>query len=213
MKTDDLIAMLSTNVKAVDQRRPLRILIGAVAIGAMVAFGAALMILGGRTDMQSGEAIASVIAKVVFATVVAGLAFFYLNRLVRPGEQRRGWMVVVALPFVGIVGLASIGLAHASASHCQTTLVEAEWLECLLTIPVIAIVPFVLVVCAMRQAAPTHLRGAGALVGLVAGGLGAAGDALHCTADSLPFVATWYSGAILLCALAGAALGPRLLRW
>jgi hypothetical protein len=43
----------------------------------------------------------------------------------------------------------------------------------------------------MRQAAPTNLRQADALVGLLAGGLSAAGYALHCTADSLPFVALW----------------------
>lgn len=213
MKTDDLIAMLSKNVEPVDQRRPLRVLIGTVAVGAMVALGAAPIILGSRADMQSGPAIASIIAKVVFAVVVTVLALLYLIKLARPGEQRRGWMAVVALPFVVIVGLASIGPAHASASHCQTTLVGEDWLECLLSIAMIAIIPFVLVVWAMRQAAPTHLRGAGALVGLVAGGLGTAGDALHCTADSLPFVAIWYSGTILLCTLAGAALGPRLLRW
>jgi hypothetical protein len=29
----------------------------------------------------------------------------------------------------------------------------------------------------------------------------------------LPFFAVWYCGTILLCTLAGAALGPRLLRW
>jgi len=41
----------------------------------------------------------------------------------------------------------------------------------------------------------------------------AMGYALHCTDDSLPFIAVWYGGTIVLCTLAGAALGPRLLRW
>jgi len=41
----------------------------------------------------------------------------------------------------------------------------------------------------------------------------AAAYALHCVDDSLPFVALWYGGTILLCTLAGAVLGPRLLRW
>jgi hypothetical protein len=53
----------------------------------------------------------------------------------------------------------------------------------------------------------------GAFVGLVAGGISATGYALHCTSDSLPFIALWYGGTIALCTLAGAALGPRLLRW
>jgi len=52
-----------------------------------------------------------------------------------------------------------------------------------------------------------------AFAGLVAGGISAVAYALHCTDDSLPFVALWYGGTIVVCTLAGAALGPRLLRW
>jgi hypothetical protein len=88
-----------------------------------------------------------------------------------------------------------------------------QWLECLLSIPIIAIVPFAAVVWAVRRTAPTDLVRAGALAGLVAGGVSAAGYALHCTDDSLPFVALWYGGTIALCTFAGAMLGPRLLRW
>lgn len=86
-------------------------------------------------------------------------------------------------------------------------------LECLLSIPTIAIVPFALTMWAVRQAAPTDLRRAGAFAGLVASGISAVAYALHCTDDSLPFVALWYGGTIVVCTLAGAALGPRLLRW
>ncbi len=213
MKTDDLVAMLSANVEVVDRRQMLRTLAGAIAVGAVVVLGAALIVLGGRTDIRSGEAPAFLAAKLIFAAAVTVPAFFYLIRLARPGEHRRGWMALLALPFVGIVGLASVSLVQAPAPHWQAMFMGDEWLECLLSIPIIAIVPFALVVWAVRQAAPTHLRRAGALAGLVAGGLSAAGYALHCTADSLPFVAIWYGGTILLCTLAGAVLGPRLLRW
>jgi hypothetical protein len=50
-------------------------------------------------------------------------------------------------------------------------------------------------------------------VGLIAGSVSATAYALHCADDSLPFVALWYGGTILLCTLAGTILGPRLLRW
>jgi len=88
-----------------------------------------------------------------------------------------------------------------------------EWLECLLSIPIIAIVPFAAAIWAVRRAAPTNLARAGAFAGLIAGGVSAMAYALHCTNDSLPFVAVWYGGTIMLCTLAGAAFGPRLLRW
>ena len=53
----------------------------------------------------------------------------------------------------------------------------------------------------------------GAIAGLVAGALGAAVFAFHHPGGSIPFIALWYGGSILLCALVGAILGSRLLRW
>lgn len=213
MKTDDLIDILSASVEGVDRRLMSRTIAGAVAVGAVVALGVALIMLGSRSDAWRAEAFGFVFSKLAFALTVAALAFIYLIRFARPTGGRRGSTAFLALPFVCIVGLAAISLAYAPAAHWQTMFLDDEWLECLLSIPIIAIVPFALVVWAVRQAAPTDLRRAGALAGLVAGGLSAAGYALHCTADSLPFVAVWYSGTILLCTLAGAVLGPRLLRW
>jgi len=63
------------------------------------------------------------------------------------------------------------------------------------------------------QGAPTNLTLAGAIAGLVAGALGAAAVVVHQTGDSIPFIALWYGGPVALCALVGAILGPRLLRW
>lgn len=88
-----------------------------------------------------------------------------------------------------------------------------QWLECLISIPIIAVLPFAVIMWAVRMAAPTNLARTGALAGLVAGGISAIAYALHCTDDSLPFVALWYGGTIVLCTIAGALLGPRLLRW
>jgi hypothetical protein len=72
---------------------------------------------------------------------------------------------------------------------------------------------FVTLFWAVRGLAPTRLRLAGALSGLTAGGLGALIYCLHCPESGAPFVAIWYSLGILAPCLAGALLGPRLLRW
>ncbi|MDU6727905.1 MAG: DUF1109 domain-containing protein, partial [Bradyrhizobium sp.] len=104
-------------------------------------------------------------------------------------------------------------LGSAPRSHWGRMIVGDEWLECLLSIPIIAIVPFAVSIWAVRKGAPTNLVRAGAFAGLIAGGVSAIGYALHCTDDSLPFISVWYGGTIVLCTLAGAALGPRLLRW
>src|SRR5258708_13313260 len=88
-----------------------------------------------------------------------------------------------------------------------------EWLECLLSIPIIAIVPFAVIIAAVRRAAPTNLARTGAFAGLVAGGVSAMAYGLHCTDDSLPFGSVWYGCTIVLCTFAAAALGPLLSRW
>jgi len=100
-----------------------------------------------------------------------------------------------------------------ASSHWDKMVMGEEWLECLLSIPIIAIVPFAAIIAAVRRAAPTNLVRTGAFAGLISGGVSAMAYALHCTDDSLPFVAVWYGGTIVLCTLAGAILGPRLLRW
>jgi hypothetical protein len=115
--------------------------------------------------------------------------------------------------FLVIVSLAAISLGTAPRAHWDRMIVGDEWLECLLSIPIIAIVPFAGSIWAVRKGAPTNLVRAGAFAGLVAGGVSAMAYALHCTDDSLPFIAVWYGGTIVLCTLPGPALGPRLLRW
>jgi hypothetical protein len=141
------------------------------------------------------------------------VASAYLTRLARPGGEGRTSSISAAVPFAAIVLLSAISLGLAPSSHWNKMVMGDEWLECLLSIPIIAIVPFAVIIAAVRRAAPTNLVRTGAVAGLIAGGVSAMAYALHCTDDSLPFVALWYGGTIVLCTLAGAALGPRLLRW
>jgi hypothetical protein len=65
----------------------------------------------------------------------------------------------------------------------------------------------------MRHGAPTRPALAGAVAGLLAGGLGAALYAAHCTDDSPLFVATWYTIAIAGVTIVGSLLGRYFLRW
>lgn len=84
---------------------------------------------------------------------------------------------------------------------------------CLLCIVCFAVVPFAALTWAIHKGAPTRLSLRGAIAGVIAGGLGAAAYAFGCTTDTIPFIAVCYGAAIALCALIGAQLGPRLLRW
>jgi hypothetical protein len=213
MKTDDLVALLSTNPEPVDRRSVVRTLCAAFATGSTVAVGIALVGLGVRSDVMTAHALFFLAVKLLFAAAIVSLALVYLIRLARPGGERRTSSLLVATPFLAIVVLAAISLGFAPDSHWDRMIVGDQWLECLVSIPIIAIVPFAVSIWAVRKAAPTDLARTGGFAGLIAGGVSAMGYALHCTDDSLPFIAVWYGGTIVLCTLAGAALGPRLLRW
>src|SRR5437762_2638101 len=213
MKTDDLVSLLSTNPEPVDRRSVARTLFLAVAAGSTVALGIALVGLGVRSDVMTAHALFFLAVKLLFAAAIVSLALVYLTRLARPGGERRTSSLLVGAPFLVIVVLAASSLGLAPNSHWDRMIAGDQWLECLLSIPIIAIVPFAVIIAAVRKAAPTNLARTGAVAGLVAGGVSAMAYALLCTDDSLPFVAVWYGGTIVLCTLAGAALGPRLLRW
>ena len=213
MKTDDLIAMLSTNVEQVNRRRLVQIVAAAIAIGAALVIAAVFVVLGIRPDLMKTGALAFLFLKLVFTLTVLVPASVFLIRLARPGGERKARVALLVLPFVGIIVLAAVSLAFTPSSHWATVALGDQWIECLLYIPITAIVPFAVIVWAVRQTAPTDLTRAGALAGLVAGTVSAIGYALHCTDDSLPFIALWYGGTIALCTFAGAKLGPRLLRW
>jgi hypothetical protein len=213
MKTDDLVALLSANPEPVDRGWTVRTLGVALGAGLILALGITIVGLGVRPDLMTARALIFVVIKLFFAVGIVSLALVYLTRLARPGAQRKTSSFLIAMPFLVIVGLAAISLGLAPSSHWDKMIAGDQWLECLVSVPVIAIVPFAISVWAVRRAAPTNLARTGAFTGLIAGGVSAMAYALHCTDDSLPFVAVWYGGTIVLCTLAGAALGPRLLRW
>jgi hypothetical protein len=213
MKTEDLISMLSTNVEVVDHRRVGRNIGIAVAAGAAVAVATVFFVLGPRADLTTAGTYVAPLLKVAFTFIILVPASIYLIRLTRPGGERRSSVALVALPFIAIMLLVALSLGFAPGSHWKATILSDEWLECVISIPLIAIVPFAVIIWAVRQMAPTDLARTGAFAGLVAGCLSATGYALHCADDSVPFFALWYGGTIALCTFAGWQLGPKLLRW
>lgn len=213
MKTDDLIEILSTNVEPVDHRRVVRNIVLALGASVAAAVTLTLSVLGARTGLITIGGIIPAALKVVGTVMILVPASVYLIRLARPGGELRSSIATIALLFFLIMVLAALSLSLTPGYHWHWTLLGDEWLECLVSIPLIAIVPFALIVWTMRHMAPTDLTLTGALVGLVAGCLSAIGYAFHCADDTLPFFVLWYGGTIALCTFAGWKLGPKLLRW
>jgi hypothetical protein len=213
MKTDQLIDMLSTNVEPVKSGQVWKPLIWALAIGGAASFCVMLATVGLRTDAAGGIHVGFLALKLLFMLSVIGTGTALLMKLIRPGQEARKLFRFLFLPFLvaGFAGIIALALEPSAAWHPM--ILGTEWVTCLYCIPLFAIVPFALLIWALRKGAPTNLKRTGAIAGLVAGALGATAYAFHCADDSLPFIAVWYGAMVLLCAWIGARLGPRLLRW
>jgi hypothetical protein len=123
MKTDDLIAMLATNVEPVDHRHVKRTVSVAVIVGATVAFGVMLFLFGVRADLDATGALIFLLLKLAFTTALIIPASIYLLRLAHPGGERKTPMAFVAAPFVAIMLLAAISLAFAPISYWDEMIV------------------------------------------------------------------------------------------
>jgi hypothetical protein len=213
MKTDQLIDMLSTNVELVKSGQVWKPLVWALAIGGAASFCVMLATVGLRTAAAGGIHVGSLALKLLFMLSVIGTGTALLMKLIRPGQEAPKLFRFLFAPFLvaGVVGIVALALRPSSA--WDRMILGTEWLTCLFCIPLFAIVPFALLIWALRKGAPTNLKRTGAIAGLVAGALGATAYALHCPDDSLPFMAIWYGAMVVLCAWIGARLGPRLLRW
>ena len=209
MRTAHLIDFLGKNAERVDRRRLPYALILSLSLGLAATAVAMVLLLGVRADVYEARPAGFMLLKFLFTTAVVILASASLLRLARPGGEYTTPLWVLAFPFVAISVLAAINLFVAP----QTMLVGHEWRKCLISIPLLAVLPFAFIVWALRRGAPTDLRRTGSVAGLVAGGLSATAYALHGTGDALPYIALWYGTTLALCALTGALVGPRVLRW
>lgn len=213
MKTDQLIDMLSTNIEPVKPGRFKKALALALIFGGAAAFCLMLFTVGPRSDVSAGILSGFVALKLLFTLILITAGTVLLTKLIRPGEDGRRSYAVILFSFVAL-GLAGAGalVIHPPVAWGHMVM-GTDWVMCVLCIPFFATVPFVALIWTLRQGAPTHLRRAGAIAGLVASAIGAVAYAFHCPDDSIPFIALWYGVMIGICALIGAMLGPRLLRW
>ncbi len=211
MKTDDLIDALARNVEPTPPPRPIRSAILAAAPGVAVAVGILAVLIGVRPDFAT--AMPELLAKAGVSAVLAAAGATALAGALTPGRSVRNR---TALALGLLVLMAGVGIAAGLLAPAEQRF--AVWLGggfpwCLVLIPLLAAPVAVGLVLLARRLAPVNLTGAGAMIGATAGAIGAMVYAMHCPVDEVAFVATWYAVAIAVCAVAGAVLGARILRW
>ena len=213
MKTDQLIDMLGTNIEPVKDGQLRNTLLIALAVGAAAALCLMVAIFGAPGESFGREYFGLTALALTFPLGLVAAGASFLIRAARPGNPGRRPLVVIGLLFVAILSAGFVALFLTHPDAWGGMIFGPQWAACLICIPLLAIAPFASLILALRKEAPTDLTGTGAVTGLVAGALGAAVFAFHNPGGSIPFIVLWYGGPIVVCALIGAILGPRLLRW
>jgi hypothetical protein len=212
MKTDDLAVALARQAEP-DRRSPVMRLAAGTLFGALLAVPLMLWALGVNPSIAIDARTPMFWVKLVFVAAIAAISFFAVRRLAQPGAQPRRALRAVAIPVVAMALLAVVVLATAPADQRMSLVMGSSWRACPLNISLLAAPALVVLLVAVRALAPTRLRLAGAGVGLLAGALGAVVYTVHCTEFEAPFLAVWYVLGMLIPAVIGALIGPRLLRW
>jgi hypothetical protein len=211
MNTDKLIAAL-----AADGDRPMppgRALLWAALAGCAAAAILFFITLGPRPDFMAAIHTWRFVGKFVVTLALAASTALLVGRAARPESGRGTADVLLFLAPVLLMAAVIAELVAMPHAAWMPRLIGHNARICMVFIPVMSLGPLAAILIALRAGAVTDPVRAGALAGLMAGGLGAAFYAAHCPDDSPLFVAVWYTTAIALVTALGAAAGSRLLRW
>lgn len=211
MNTDDLIRTL-----AADTTRP-RPLIAPVMLGLIPSLVIAIAGIGGvlgfRPDLAASLTTPVSAIRIVLTLALGLVAMRIALVLARP--EGRG---IARLWPLAVVGAVAVGLwiwafATTPADARLMAATGKTMVTCLVTIPIVSVLPVASLLIALRRGATTVPALAGSVAGLAGSGLAAAIYALHCTEDSPLFYVTWYGLAILGVTLVSSVIGSRVLRW
>jgi hypothetical protein len=213
MKTDELVRLLSAGINPVPANAVGRRFAVALGWGLPGAVLLLVLALGIRPGLAEEAGTLLFWLKPGFAAALALAGLLAAERLARPGVRLGGLNAALALPVLLLWLMAALALANAAPPQRAALILGETWKSCPFNIALLSLPLFASTLWALKGLAPTRLALAGASAGLLSGALGALVYCLHCPESAAPFLAVWYVLGIAIPTLAGALLGPRLLRW
>jgi hypothetical protein len=182
-------------------------------VGALMAGALFVYVLGVRPDIGSAVETGHFVFKWVLSVLCMACAWRACLELTRPEVRWSDVARWIALPPMLLAAAVLYELVAMPSVRWYELAVGRYASTCLSAIPLLSIVPLAALLIALRAGAPRSPATAGAVAGLLAGGLSAVLYATHCPDDSPLFVAVWYTLAVGLVIVAGAVAGRRVLRW
>jgi hypothetical protein len=213
MKTEDLVALLSTGTEAVDLRLTSRRWLLALAGGVLIAFLLTAGLLKLNTALWHETDKPMFWVREGYCAVLGVLGFITVARLARPGLRLGLAPMGIPVAVIAMSVLAVVTLVAAPPQNRVRLILGHTASVCPFLIALVAAPLLIAFLWVMRSLAPTRLRWSGAASGFAAGSIGALVYTLHCPELAAPFLAIWYLLGMLIPTTLGAWLGPRLLRW
>ncbi|MEM1131992.1 MAG: DUF1109 domain-containing protein [Pseudomonadota bacterium] len=215
---------LSDLVDDLEPVNPLRIRDGmAMAITLTLFVGAGIsFFLGLRNGLTSGQIETVYLLRLAALLLVGGVSGYAAMSMARPtiDNNRRSAETLAWRSALGIAAifplLAAINIFSdiPPADQLDKMLyVKTVARECLTYSSISALIVGTGIVLWLRRGAVTDPERAGWLVGLAAGGFGAAAYSIYCPINTVVYIGTWFTVAVTLSAIAGRLIVPRLLRW
>lgn len=213
MKTDDLVAALASDAAPVAAGAAEARFHAKLSLAVFAALLAMLAFQGLRPDLALAAGLAMFWLKLAFPACLALTAWLAVRRLSYPG-MRLGRLPLGAMALVGLMwAMAAAVLLNAAPGERLALVLGTTWRQCSTSIALLSAPALWLTLWSVRGLAPTRLALTGAAAGLFAGAAAAAAYSLHCPEMEAPFLAVWYVLGMLAPTLAGALIGPRVLRW
>jgi len=221
MKTMELVNMLATGTGEPPgpvQRSLVRNVAARMAVAlALGLMGAALLLAilyGVRSDLRELLQQPLFWMKVSFPLAALLAGQLAASRLALPG-MRMGLAPAAGLLLPpALLWLAGGSwLALAPPSQRLDLLLGSSWEVCSANVALLSLPTLASMLWFLRGMAPTQLRAAGAVAGLVAGAQGVLVYSLYCVEMAPPFWGVWYVLGMLAPTMMGALAGPLLLRW
>jgi hypothetical protein len=212
MDTNELIKALAADAR--QRAAPMSFVWwGAAGLAISVAAAVFFATLGPRPDIAIAVETPRFLFKFVVTITLAVSAFGLARALSRPGETwRKAMPYLAAAPtLMAIAVIVELSLLPPDAWSAK--LIGTNSMICLAFVMLIGIGPLTVFLLALRHGAPAKPALAGAVAGVLAGGIAATFYAAQCTDDSPLFVAAWYTIAVVGLALVGAAAASRFVRW
>ncbi|WP_019938931.1 DUF1109 domain-containing protein [Bordetella sp. FB-8] len=213
MKTQDLVARLASNVSPVERNAVPRRFNRALVRGLAGSTILLVALYGVRSDMPERILTTIFWVRLVFPLAIIVAAMKLAQRLGRPGAPLGTAWFAAVLPIAAML-LATGGILLATPPGYRLELMlGTTWRTTTASIVLLSFPPFVAMMYAMKQLAPTRLALAGVSVGLLAGAQGLLVYSLYCSEMAVPFWSVGYVLAIAVTTAIGAAIAPCCLRW